>query len=67
MLKRLIFKYFLPTPIQFRLIGDSMMIMGAGITGASMFFENKTLQFAVFIGIAGKIITNFSTYNNEKL
>ena len=67
MINRLIFKYFSPTPLQFRLIGDCMMVISAGITGASMFFENKTLQLAVFIGIAGKIITNFSTYKNEKI
>jgi hypothetical protein len=67
MIKLIIFKYFLPTPIQFRLIGDCMMVIGAGITGASMYFENKTLQVAVFIGIAGKLITNLNTYNNEKI
>jgi len=44
-----------------------MMVIGAGITASSMYFENKTMQVVVFIGIAGKIITNFSTYNNEKL
>jgi len=44
-----------------------MMIIGAGITAGSMYFENKTMQVAVFIGIAGKIITNFSTYNNDKI
>lgn len=67
MIKKLIFKYFLPTPIQYRIIGDTLVIIGAGITGAGMYFENKTLQAAVFIGIIGKIMTNFSTYTNEKI
>lgn len=53
--------YFKPTPKKFRVIGDVLMVFSAGVTGSGMYFENHFLQFAVFIGIAGKIITNFTT------
>lgn len=59
--------YFSPTPKKFRVIGDTMMLLSAGITGSAMYFNIYLLQFAVFIGIAGKIITNFATEKeNEK-
>ena len=56
--------YFKPTPKKFRILGDMMLIVSAGITGSAMFFTAPVLQCAVFVGIAGKIITNFTT-NDE--
>lgn len=53
--------YFTPTPKKFRIIGDILLVFSAGITGSGMYFNNHFLQFAVFIGIIGKIITNFTT------
>lgn len=53
--------YFTPTPKKFRIIGDILLVFSAGITGSGMYFNNNFLQFAVFIGIVGKIITNFTT------
>ena len=56
--------YFTPTPKKFRIIGDILLVFSAGVTGSGMYFNNYFLQFAVFIGIIGKIITNFTTDNN---
>jgi hypothetical protein len=53
--------YFTPTPKKFRIIGDILLVFSAGVTGSGMYFNNHFLQFAVFIGIVGKIITNFTT------
>jgi hypothetical protein len=55
--------YFTPTPKKFRVIGDIFLVFSAGVTGSGMYFNNHFLQFAVFIGIIGKIITNFTTEN----
>ena len=57
--------YFKPTPKKFRILGDMMLIVSAGITGSAMFFTAPVLQCAVFVGIAGKILTNFTINDNE--
>jgi len=53
--------YFTPTPKKYRVIGDCLMVFSAAITGSSMYFNIHFLQFSVFVGILGKILTNFAT------
>lgn len=65
MFKALFYKYFLPTPIEFRLIGDTLLIISAGIVPFETYFAPGTFKIVIIAGVIGKILTNFATYKSQ--
>lgn len=59
-------KYYKPTPVKWRKLGDAFLLFSAGLSGAVMGLpisdNSRTwVLFAVnIVGIIGKVITNFA-------
>lgn len=53
--------YFTPTPKKFRVIGDLLLVFSAAIAAQANYFSVSFIQVAIFTGIVGKFITNFTT------
>lgn len=55
-------KYYLPTPVLWRKIGDSLLLIGSTVTGISAFTMPPVVT-AIAAGLTciGKIITNFTS------
>jgi hypothetical protein len=70
-MKKLLKNYAKPTPVKFRKLGDTLLVIGTSITmGALIEFhkleqiftskEIKTVMtIALALGVAGKFLTNF--------
>jgi len=65
MLTTLFNKYFSPTPLEFRVIGDTLLIISAGIVPFETYFNNDTFKIVIIAGVIGKILTNFATYKSQ--
>lgn len=54
--------YYKPTPVKWRKIGDSLLMIGSTVTGFSA-FTMPPIVTAIAAGLTclGKIITNFTT------
>jgi hypothetical protein len=54
--------YYLPTPVLWRKIGDSLLLLGSTLTGISA-FTMPPIVTAIAAGLTfvGKVITNFAT------
>lgn len=54
-------KYKAPTPAKWRKIGDAFLIVGASLTEYCISHKPEWASIALFITVAGKVITNFAT------
>ena len=57
--------YYKPTPVLFRKIGD-LMLGVSGFIATSDWTNPKKSMIVLLSGIAGKVLTNFFTFENEK-
>lgn len=52
--------YFAPTPSLFTKIGDALLLISGSITTYAVAEEHKLMALiALWVGIAGKVFTNF--------
>lgn len=55
-------RYYKPTPILWRKIGDSLLAVSSFIAGSGILTENKNVAIiALSVGVVGKFLTNFFT------
>lgn len=61
MIKKAHKHYSLPTPVVWRKIGDSLLLVSTSVTGYTIFAggEKWVAIFSLVTGILGKFITNF--------
>ena len=58
--------YYSPTPVFWRVIGDSLLFVGTTITGSLIVQESYKLSIISLIATCiGKVITNFATIKDE--
>ncbi len=57
--------YYQPTPKKWRKIGDALFVASGFITASAIAQGNDWLSYtALFLGIVGKILTNFFSDEN---
>ena len=53
-------KYYAPTPVKWRKLGDSLLGVSTTITGFAIYEEIKWIAItALVLGVIGKFLTNF--------
>jgi hypothetical protein len=58
--------YFAPTPKKWKVIGDSIFLLGTMLTGQQIYAGNNNIALAALILTwAGKTITNFATATDD--
>lgn len=57
--------YYKPTPVLFRKIGDLSLAV-SGFIATSDWINPKKSVIVLLLGITGKVLTNFFTFENEK-
>lgn len=60
--KRIKESYDKPTPIKWRRIGDSILIIGSGVSAISAYMDNKYITIAgIALTAIGKFLTNLKS------
>lgn len=55
-------KYYSPTPVKWKKLGDALLGVSTTITGFAIYEETKWIAItALVIGVAGKFLSNFFT------
>jgi hypothetical protein len=53
-------KYYAPTPVKWRKLGDALLGISTTITGFAIYEEIKWIAItALILGVIGKFLTNF--------
>lgn len=53
-------KYYAPTPVKWRKLGDALLGVSTTITGFAIYEEIKWIAItALILGVIGKFLTNF--------
>jgi len=53
-------KYYSPTPVKWRKLGDALLGVSTTITGFAIYEEIKWIAIsALILGVIGKFLTNF--------
>ena len=53
-------KYYAPTPVKWRKLGDALLGVSTTITGFAIYEEIKWIAItALVLGVIGKFLTNF--------
>jgi hypothetical protein len=53
-------KYYAPTPVKWRKLGDALLGISTTITGFAIYEEIKWIAItALVLGVIGKFLTNF--------
>lgn len=53
-------KYYAPTPVKWRKLGDALLGVSTTITGFAIYEEIKWIAItALIMGVVGKFLTNF--------
>jgi len=61
-------RYNRPTPLFWRRIGDTLLLVSAYVTAHGISEHNDTLAYVSLVsGVLGKIITNFTTEDAKPL
>lgn len=54
------YKYYAPTPVKWRKLGDALLGVSTTITGFAIYEEVKGIAItALILGVVGKFLTNF--------
>lgn len=57
-------RYYKPTPVKYRKLGDALLSVGTAITGFAIYEQHQAVAIvALVLTVVGKFLTNFFTEN----